>query len=352
MEDFSEIFDFLIIIKETLKILPKNGKKMASIAVLSLLLPSTLFLLHISLFPYVLKYNALGTAVHALSFMLTYFIISHLLSTAAILVSAFSYTDRNLTSKDLFSSIERRWKNIPFSRRIFLLAGYISSYSLPMVFVGLALLVALAHHNFIAIALWINSFILQLYSSVVTALSVVVSVVEDSSSMEGLKKAEKLVMGGQRLHGFMLNLFLNLVALILVSSGFYYNNDKLSVDDVAFYYGFLFLNLFSFSNVVVFTVYTVFYFRCKKHHGEEEEEEEEVDVFGEYTELPTLAARNRRRSPLQLIVFFGSTSSAVVGRRRSCGFQCEAVIVYHHPLRYDSPKSVIYVFRFWIYVVV
>ncbi|EYU42468.1 hypothetical protein ABFS82_10G131800 [Erythranthe guttata] len=285
MEDFSEIFDFLIIIKETLKILPRNGKKMASIAVLSLLLPSTLFLLNINLSPHVLKYNnALGSAVHALSFMLTYFIISHLLSTAAILVSAFSYTDRTLTSKDLFSSIERRWKNIPFSRRIFLLGGYISSYSLPMVFVVLALLVALAHHNFIAIALWINTFILQLYSSVVTALSVVVSVVEDSSSVEGLKKAEKLVMGGQRLHGFMLNLFLNLVALILVLSGFYYNNDKLSVDDVAFYYGCLFLNLFSLSNVVVFTVYTVFYFRCKKHHGEEEEE---IDVFGEYTELPT-----------------------------------------------------------------
>ncbi|XP_012831327.1 PREDICTED: uncharacterized protein LOC105952329 [Erythranthe guttata] len=287
--DLSEIFGFLIILKETLVILPKNGKLVASIAFLSLLLSSIL----ISLFVYflqslwanmlasyanpeysdalynpnnnnsnhVLKYTLLLLVVQ-LSFLFIFVIISNLLSTATILVSAFSYTGKKLDSKDLFSSIKRTWKK-PFSRRF--------SSSSSSRFRSIAVVLA----------------VIILYSSVVSALSVVISIVEVSSRMEALEKAEKLVEGGQRLHGFMLNLFFNLVALILILPASYYYIDKLSVNKFAIYYGLFFLNFVSLLNIFVFTAYTVFYYWCKKHHGEEEEEKEE-DINVQYSQLPAL----------------------------------------------------------------
>ncbi|KAL7138016.1 hypothetical protein ABFS83_10G134500 [Erythranthe nasuta] len=308
--DLSEMFGFLIIVKETLIILPKNGKLVASIAFLSLLLSSILF----SLFVYflqllwanmlasyanpeysdalynpnnnnninhVLKYTALLLVVE-LSFLFIFVIISNLLSTATILVSAFSYTGKKLDSKDLFSSIKRTWKK-PFSRRF----SSSSSSRFLSIAVVLAVILIFIYPNFIticaAVIFAIVVYVFQLYSSVVSALSVVVSIVEDSSRMEALEKAEKLVMGGQRLHGFMLNLFFNLVALILILPGFYYYIHKLSVNNATIYYGLFFLNFVSLLNMVVFMAYTVFYYRCKKHHGEEEE-----DINVQYSQLPAL----------------------------------------------------------------
>ncbi|KAL7097350.1 hypothetical protein ACP275_10G139300 [Erythranthe tilingii] len=307
--DLSEIFGFLIILKETLKILPKNGKLVASIAILSLLLSSIIF----ALFTYflqlivanmfasytnpeysdannnnnqVLKYTALLLAVE-LSFLFIFVIISNLLSTATILVSSFSYTGKNLSSRDLFSSIKRTWKK-PFSRRSY----SPSSSRFLSIAVVLAVILVFIYPNFIticaAVIFGIVVYIFLLYSSVVSALSVVVSIVEDSSRQEALEKAEKLVMGGQRLHGFMLNLFFNLVALILILPGFYYYIHKLSVNNATIYYGLFFMNFVSLLNIFVFTAYTVFYYRCKKHHGEEEEKEEEEDINVQYSQLPAL----------------------------------------------------------------
>ncbi|KAL9154678.1 hypothetical protein ABFS82_10G131900 [Erythranthe guttata] len=311
--DLSEIFGFLIILKETLVILPKNGKLVASIAFLSLLLSSIL----ISLFVYflqslwanmlasyanpeysdalynpnnnnsnhVLKYTLLLLVVQ-LSFLFIFVIISNLLSTATILVSAFSYTGKKLDSKDLFSSIKRTWKK-PFSRRF----SSSSSSRFRSIAVVLAVIIVFIYPNFItisaAVIFAIVVYIFQLYSSVVSALSVVISIVEVSSRMEALEKAEKLVEGGQRLHGFMLNLFFNLVALILILPASYYYIDKLSVNKFAIYYGLFFLNFVSLLNIFVFTAYTVFYYWCKKHHGEEEEEKEE-DINVQYSQLPAL----------------------------------------------------------------
>ncbi|KAL8040959.1 hypothetical protein ABFX02_10G134400 [Erythranthe guttata] len=324
--DFSEIFGFSIILKETLKILPRNGKLMASIAVLSLLVPSILFPLFIYFFQSLMakmyasynytqnpnsdnnnnnnyhvlvKYIALLLAVE-LSFLIIYNIISHLSSTATILVSAFSYTDhKNLTCKDLLSSIsikQRTWKkNIPSSRkRIFLGVSSHSSSRYLSIVVFLAALLVLTYPNFITICSFlvfgIIVFFCQLYSSVIWALSVVVSVVEDRSSVEAVEKAEKLVKGGQRLHGFMLNVFFNLVALILSLPVFYFI-DKWSENVTVYYYGLFFLNSLSLLKMSALMAYTVFYFRCKKHHGQDEEEEIDL-IIGDlqYTKLPVLCS--------------------------------------------------------------
>ncbi|EYU42466.1 hypothetical protein MIMGU_mgv1a024057mg [Erythranthe guttata] len=328
--DLSEIFGFLIILKETLKILPKNGKLVASIAFLSLLLPSVLFLSFVYFYQsltayvfasytdpeysdsdnHVVKYLALLLAVE-IAFLLIFVIISSLSSTTTILVSAYSYTGKKLDPKDLFSSIKRTWKK-PFSRRLYSSSSSLSSRFLSIAVV-LAIFLVFMYPNFMTICAFVIFgvivFIFQLYSSVVYVLSVVVSIVEDSSGVEALGKAEKLVKGGQRLHGFTLNLFFNLVAasfedggvgkgrkaryggasasmdscstcssilhvaVILISPGTYYYIDKLSVDNVTIYYGLFFLNLVSLLRILALIAYTVFYFRCKKRHDEEEEEE-------------------------------------------------------------------------------
>ncbi|KAL8040958.1 hypothetical protein ABFX02_10G134300 [Erythranthe guttata] len=307
--DFSEIFGFLIILKETLKIVPKNGKSVASIAILSLLLSSIVFALFSYFLQFIvanmfashtdpeysdandnnshmLKYTALLIAFE-LFFLFIFIIIYNLSSTATILVSSFSYTGKKLNSKDLFSTIKRTWKK-PFSR-----ISYSSSSRLILIAFTLVVILAFIYPNFIticaAVIFAIIVFIFQLYLRVVSALSVVVSIIEDSSRLEALEKAEKLVKGGQRLHGFMLNLFFTLVALILILPGFYYYIDKLSVKNVTIYYGLFFLNFVSLSNMVVFMAYTVFYYRCKKHHGEDEEEEIDL-IIGDlqYTKVPVL----------------------------------------------------------------
>ncbi|KAL8040957.1 hypothetical protein ABFX02_10G134200 [Erythranthe guttata] len=315
--DLSEIFGFLIILKETLKILPKNGKLVASIAFLSLLLPSVLFLSFVYFYQsltayvfasytdpeysdsdnHVVKYLALLLAVE-IAFLLIFVIISSLSSTTTILVSAYSYTGKKLDPKDLFSSIKRTWKK-PFSRRLYSSSSSLSSRFLSIAVV-LAIFLVFMYPNFMTICAFVIFgvivFIFQLYSSVVYVLSVVVSIVEDSSGVEALGKAEKLVKGGQRLHGFTLNLFFNLVAAsVLILPCLYYYIRKLSVDNVMIYYGLFFLNFVSLFNMVVSMAYTVFYFRCKKHHGEEEDEEEEIDItikVGDlqYTKLPVLSS--------------------------------------------------------------
>ncbi|KAL7138017.1 hypothetical protein ABFS83_10G134600 [Erythranthe nasuta] len=312
--DFSEIFGFLIILKETLKILPKNGKLVAAIAILSLLLPSILFLSFVYFYQsltayvfasytdpeysdsdnHVVKYLALLLAVE-IAFLLIFVIISSLSSTTTILVSAYSYTGKKLDPKDLFSSIKRTWKK-PFSRRLYSSSSSLSSRFLSIAVV-LAIFLVFMYPNFMTICAFVIFgvivFIFQLYSSVVYVLSVVVSIVEDSSGVEALGKAEKLVKGGQRLHGFTLNLFFNLVAaLVLILPCLYYYIRKLYVNNVMIYYGLFFLNFVCLFNMVVSMAYTVFYFRCKKHHGEEEEEIDISIKVGDlqYTKLPVLSS--------------------------------------------------------------
>ncbi|KAL7097111.1 hypothetical protein ACP275_10G122700 [Erythranthe tilingii] len=275
--DFSEIFGFLIILKETLKILPKNGKLVASIAILSFLLPSILFSLFINFLQFIManinnnnnnnhvpKYTALLLAVQ-FSFLIIYCVIFHLFSTATVVVSAFSYTGKNLNSKDLLSSIKRTWKK-PFSRRSYSSSSS-SSSSFLLLAVLLAVVLVFTYPNFItifaAVIFGILVFIFQLYSSVVSALSVVVSIVEDSSRMEALEKAEKLVNRGQRLHGFMLNLFFYLVAVILILPGSYYYIDELSVNNVTICCGLFFFNFVSLLRILALMAYTVFYFRLR-----------------------------------------------------------------------------------------
>ncbi|KAL7137801.1 hypothetical protein ABFS83_10G117500 [Erythranthe nasuta] len=81
--------------------------------------------------------------------------------------------------------------------------------------------------------------------------------------MEGLEKAEKLVKGGRRLHGFMLNLFFYLVAVIFILPGSYYYIGELSVNNVTICCGLFFLNFISLLRILALMAYTVFYSRLR-----------------------------------------------------------------------------------------
>lgn len=303
---FSEVFGFLKILNESIKLLPKNGKFMATIAILSLILPSILVLLfsysYKSLIndmtnsitqssgpdsgnnPYhyqrMLLYLAAILLVE-IACLIAYIVISHLSGIATILVSAMSYTDKKLSSEDLFSTIKRKWRKQPTNR--FRVSSNPSRYM--SVAVMLAVFLAIFYRNpisiSIAIVIGISGFVFQLYSSVVWALSHVVSVVEDScEGKEALEKAEELVKG-QRLHGFMMNLFFNLLFLIIFLGCWMILGDKGSLNLTI--YGLFFVNSVSLAKIFGCTAYTVFYFQCKKHHGEE------IDVLGnfQYIKLPT-----------------------------------------------------------------
>ncbi|KAI3444110.1 hypothetical protein Pfo_000775 [Paulownia fortunei] len=307
--EFSEVFGFLIILKESIKLLRRNGKFMASIAILSLLLPSILFLFFSHFYQslmddmnasfmkpsgpdsgsnpsqIMLKYVALLLAVE-IAFLLAYLIISHFSGIATILVSAASYSGNSLSLKDLFSSIKRTWRR-PLTTS-FRVSRHSSARYLSLVVVLAAFLVIM-YPNIItisvAIILGITVVVFQLYSSVVSALSIVVSVVEDRSMVEALEKAAELVKG-QHLHGFMLNLFINLLFLItfLVYWVILDHKGSLNLTTV----GLFFVNIFSTVKMVLFMAYTVLYFQCKKHHGEE------IDIHGnlQYTKLPTTTLDN------------------------------------------------------------
>ncbi|KAL2232758.1 uncharacterized protein LOC105155880 [Sesamum indicum] len=284
--EFSEFFHFLTILYESIKLLPKNRKLMASIAILSHIPPSILFLLFISSVQsstnYIRTSQFLLIYVLEIAFFLLFITINHLSTVATILVSATSYSGKNISFEHIFSSIKGTW------RRPLLTSFQVSrSSSNVYLFVPWAFLVAIGSPNpitiSIAIFVGITFIVLQLYSSVVWALSQVVSIVEEGfQGREAVEKAAQVVEG-QRLHGFMLNLFFSLLLsatfvvcwMVLGDKGSFFKNLTI--------YGLIVLNLTSFVKMLLFMAYTVLYFQCKQQHGEE------IEMIGylHYTKLPT-----------------------------------------------------------------
>lgn len=292
MEKISKLLGFLIILKESIKILPKNGKFMAPIALLSLLIPSILVCLFSYLYQSMIAHMTTNPSVPFFVFaveivlLLIFLATSHLLRIATILVTATSYTGTNLTVEALFSSIKKTW------RRTFSYRGRASkgSHYLMVAAFNLAILLAIVYTNFITIGIaiigGISVFVVLLYSSVAGVLSVVVAVLEERKERteeEAIERAEDLVKEGQHLHGFMFNLFVNLVAVIVLAVGWILLRDTGSSSLAT--YALLFLDSMALLNMLITVGYTVFYFQCKEHHGEE------IDMNGvgglQYTKLPT-----------------------------------------------------------------
>ncbi|KAL2502374.1 hypothetical protein Fot_36222 [Forsythia ovata] len=319
--EFHEFFSFLVILKKSIKLLPKNGNLMVLIVIISVVLNSILFLSFnfslksltndmvgifmpdpSSFVPNQSPFTPNTTSVMPdptlllgqggrlredfaillavqMAFIIGAFVISILTTTATVLVSAMSYNDKTLSLTNLCSRIVTRWK------RALVTGFYTKLHAIGYLFLVVALAVPLlmsANKATIsaAILLGISASFYFLYLVVVWILAVVVSVVDESYGMEAIGKAATVIKG-KRLHGFMLNIFFNLLGLIVVQGYRIILGEKGLLNLTM--YG-LFMMVFpSLGNLFLSVAYTVLYFQCKKIHGEEIELYESI----EYTKLPT-----------------------------------------------------------------
>ncbi|KAH6779397.1 hypothetical protein C2S52_010634 [Perilla frutescens var. hirtella] len=291
--EFSQILGFLKILGESMKLVLKNGKSIASITTLSLLFSSSLFLLFGYCYQTAMTYitdSIMNSNINIpqiiicftiifsveLCFMFGIIAIAQASRMATILATATSYFDTKTSLQDLFSMVRTKWRS-PFTFNIFH-RGSSSAYScrhrmmhfLCIVAVSVAISLVMFNPNPITITIIsvveVSLLVFQLYASVVWVLAGIIPVVEDvCEAAEAMEKAEKLVQG-QRLHGFMLNLLLNVIGLIILFSLWMIVDDKGSLNLVV--YGLFFLNYCSLTGIFVSVVYTVYYFQCKEYHGE------------------------------------------------------------------------------------
>ncbi|KAH6779403.1 hypothetical protein C2S52_010640 [Perilla frutescens var. hirtella] len=286
--EFSQILGFLKILGKSMKLALKNGKWIASITTVSLLLSSILALLFAFCYRTAMTYTTNSimnsninipqiiicfTLIFSveLCFVFAYIVIVHASGIATILATAASYTDTKSSFQDLFS----KWRS-PFN---FFRRGSSSSSAYPcrnrmmhflcIVAVAVAVPLVILNPNPITITIvsvvGVSLLVFQLYASVVWALAAVIPVVEDGcEAAEAMERAEKLVQG-QRLHGFMFNLFLNVIELIMLFSLWIIVG---SLNANLLVYFLFFINCTSLTRIVVSVVYTAYYFQCKEYHGE------------------------------------------------------------------------------------
>lgn len=279
--DLSHVFGFLKIVKESIKLVPKNGRIMASITLLSLLLPSLVTLLFIYIEKFLSKKMDEAITVSMTSnfgwtpsqifiFLFAVLIlvsvatvtaigkISSYAVPAVILVSALSYTGEKASIADLIARINRE-----HARQ----ASDPGALGKSLAFAVAANFVMNYDHNAITrsttIVCCILYFVYQRYASVVGFLATVVAMLEERC--EGVTKKAEMLVVGHRLHGFMLNLFVVfpiwnvfLVYRIYVDDNWYLNMVT---------YGLLLINTSFLGNIFFGVTYTVLYFRCMKHHG-------------------------------------------------------------------------------------
>ncbi|XP_073132204.1 uncharacterized protein [Henckelia pumila] len=316
--DVNGVFSFLGVLKEAFKLIPKNGKLIALVALLSVLLSMITYVaLDFSIlglsqamlstaksyvprpssfnasdpssstpsrlndeFDFMREILALTFAVE-IAFMFILLLIFFFTTISTILIAAVSYTGNTLSTKDLFSRVARTWT------KPFLTSVYVSIHSLGF----LPILVIFAapvfiYPNIVTILitsiLAIAAFLFYLYLVVIWVLAIVVSVTEEGCyGMVAMGKASELVKG-QRLKGYMLTLFFILLNLIIAVVYLKISGNKIPSDSIVC--GLLFEILAPLVSIYQTVAYTVLYFHCKRQHGEEAE----IDIgVANYTLLPT-----------------------------------------------------------------
>ncbi|PIN18217.1 hypothetical protein CDL12_09112 [Handroanthus impetiginosus] len=314
---FFEAHGFLTILIESIKLLRKNGKLIAFIAILSIILSSTSLFLFFYFFESLMadtfvtsqqsfmpdpsstltletSLNPAQIASHLrqdsallisleISFCISFATIFFFSAISTIILSSVSYSGKNLSLKELLLKIRTTWVRsliTTFYASGTLTIGYfvfvitmltplLPTYPKPAILFIMAILLA------------IIALIFYLYLFVAWGLAIVVSVVEETCyGIKALRKATLLVEG-KRLHGFLLIICSNFVVFIILqgykmllgNKGFM--NPKINL-------------LFSVSvsilvEIFLVVAYTVLYFECKKHHGEE------IELHGslEYTKVPS-----------------------------------------------------------------
>lgn len=314
--EFFRSNSFLMVLSESIKLLTRNGRLMAFIAIFSVFLSSSLFLLFSyslqrlvfdmsanmqkSIMPDLLSFNmsdpnsfssadpssftpktgfnpdqittliredlAILFAVQIpLFFVFT--VISFFSSISTILVSSISYGAKNLSLKELFSKILKTWKS-PLITTLYVSVLAMGYFVIVFIFAAPLIIYPSIATYWVAILLLIIALVFYLHLFVTWGLAVVVSVVEKSCyGLEALERAAKLVKGN-KLHGFLLNICFNLVALIIFQGLKMILLGKKGLVDPTLY-GLSVVIVSCLAKIFMVVAYTVLYFQCKVQHGEE-----------------------------------------------------------------------------------
>ncbi|KAI3754575.1 hypothetical protein L1987_54362 [Smallanthus sonchifolius] len=281
----SKLSGFLELLKAPLKILSQNGKLMAITATVYLILYSiSYFLFTLSAYPFLFdltfklislasarpgtpEFTELLVAIREDAgiflgiegaYMVLFFFIALFAQTAVIIIASSYYSGYDLPLKELILKVSKTWTR-PFVTSIWihlLALGYTTFFLLPFLVPSLVLFDRPIILVTVLIFLVILFITLNIYLSVVWSLSVVVSVVEDSSGFSALGRAKELVKG-KRGHGFLLNLFFMFVMVVIVVLV-----SKLS-PAMPIVAGVIQTLLIGVMGLFQFMAYSGFYFQCK-----------------------------------------------------------------------------------------
>ncbi|KAK4415128.1 hypothetical protein Salat_2620000 [Sesamum alatum] len=286
--EFRQFFNFLVILKESIKLLAKNIKLTLFITTLTLLSSSIFFvvfdfsslslardmLAKESLFPISSSSSAEFTthlsriqhsfpcllAVYVV-FVLSYLIITLTSTTAIIIVSSDSYNNKNSSLTELSSRIAKSWMRplvTGFYTTIFVTGYVFLAISLAAPFLASSSMDMLGA----AVLFWAGAYGLYLYLCSVWILSLVVSVVDEDGScgVEALGRSA-VVMKGQRVSGFFVNVLCSVVSL-----GVYLGSRMTRGERVC---GLVLVNGSCLVKILTFVAYTVLYCRGKGSRGQE-----------------------------------------------------------------------------------
>lgn len=291
--DSHRFFNFLTIMKETLKLFGKNTKLMALVTSLSMISysiffsifssSSNFFFLHDmivkeSMVPIVTSvvFKFVGDATKTTNdglptaFVPLYFIITFFSKTAAVAVSSHSLNGVSLTLTDLPSSV------VKSSVRPLVTAFYttvsVAGFECLALYVAIPLLAASLDSSNVAaraaaVAYGIAAAVLYMHVCSVWIMALVVSVVEEGGGgVAAFGKAAEM-MKGRRLEAFLLNFLFSFLVYFFVLIGWI----LMSFGDHGKIWGLFLVNFCCVIRVLNFVAYTVLYFRGKEELGQEVE---------------------------------------------------------------------------------
>ncbi|KAF7153633.1 hypothetical protein RHSIM_Rhsim01G0010300 [Rhododendron simsii] len=240
-----EILGFLGILRECIKVISKNGKLIATITTISILLKSLLLVTMSSSTMPTISYLFTQETLRYLSnpnttiitfkcilkdvqiiigfeflYLLPSLAISLFSFVTMVLASVVAYSDRNLSFADFLRRIPKLcFRTLVTSFHLTLLGtGYFGLFLILLI----SLVILCIDHPLVGIPIVITlgflAFIFYMYLAVVWNMASVISVIEKSCyGIQAFGKAEGLVKG-KRLHGFTLSLLYTIVMVIISNS--------------------------------------------------------------------------------------------------------------------------------------
>ncbi|KAG6414427.1 hypothetical protein SASPL_127149 [Salvia splendens] len=208
--------------------------------------------------------------------------LAYTLGFATVTATAASYTDgRELSFSDLFSSVKTKWRS-PFRfgfRKSNKPVNPIHYLMLAAVGVGIPVVIFNPNPVTITIVSGVGGLVLvvYLYASVDSGVALVVRVLEDGCEVEEAVEIAQRLVKGQRLQGFMVNLFFSILGLIGLLSLWMILGDLGSLSTNLTVYSLFLIDCVSVTTIFVNVAYTVYYFRCKEYHGIK------IPQFGNFT---------------------------------------------------------------------